>query len=527
MELHSVIGHTKMNNGDGGSRRQTPDGRVASAVVSPLAHHVDQGVRQLRPRIVLLTPYGGGNLGDASIQDAIIANLRLRLPNAQFSGITKSCDNFLDQHGVGAFPIQATVVRGYALTPGRLAEQRRREKESQACEPCRKRRGAWVGGLERALKSMPVIWRCLKIGAAIPQEIRHCIGGYRFLCKQDLLIVSGGGQLSEQCGGAWGHPFALFKWAVLARVARVPYVVASVGYGVERVGVGKVDLTASRVFLAAALRMARYRSYRDKSTREFATNLLRRAAEDTVVPDMAFSLLPSQLPPPASIRGIAQGRTVVAISPIAFAKPGRWPSENAALHDRYLREMAQILSQLLRRDYFLVIVYSSLFDDESIIPELLARLEDESKHRLADQLHIPTIDTWRDLVATLSDVDLLIASRLHSTILGFVSARPTIAISFDPKVDWLMEGLNQTEYLLQFRDFTSKDVIRALDRLQVRRDVVLHQIASYRRRILPVSAEQYDTLAELAIASARSSAQSARRDGQVLAEAQERADVDL
>src|SRR5215813_12015498 len=47
-----------------------------------------------RHRIALLTPYNGGNFGDAAIQDAMIANIRLRLPGAQFSGICLNCDNF-------------------------------------------------------------------------------------------------------------------------------------------------------------------------------------------------------------------------------------------------------------------------------------------------------------------------------------------------------------------------------------------------------------------------------------------------
>jgi polysaccharide pyruvyl transferase WcaK-like protein len=427
----------------------------------------------------------------------MIANIRLRLPDVQFSGISKSCENFLDRHGEDAFPIQAVSLRSYGLSPGRLAEQQRREQESHTGEPSQKQRGARAGALKTTLKSMPVLWQCLKMAAIIPQEIRHSIKGYRFLCRHDLLIVSGGGQLSDLHGGAWAHPFVLFKWAVLAGVARVPYAIASVGAH------GEAASTLSRVFLSTALRIALYRSYRDQKTREFATDLLQRVAADPVVPDLAFSLPPSELPPPASIRYIAQWRTVVAISPIAFAKPGRWPTEDRALHDRYLCEIAEVLSQLLRREYFVVIVYSSLFDDESVIPELLARLDDESKQRLAAQMHVPTIATWRDLVGTLRDVDLLIASRLHSTILGFVSGAPVIAVSFDPKVDWVMQDLGQTDYLLQIRDFTATDVIDRLDRLKLCKDVVLRQIASYRHRIASVFAQQYDTLAEFAAASSR------------------------
>jgi polysaccharide pyruvyl transferase WcaK-like protein len=468
---------------------------VSSAGLAPVAPAFKQAVKARRPRIALLTPYGGGNLGDAAIQDAMIANIRLRLPDVQFSGISKSCENFLDRHGEDAFPIQAVSLRSYGLSPGRLAEQRRREKDSHTGAPSQNDPGAWTGAIKTTLKSVPVLWQCLKVGVAIPQEIRHSIKGYRFLCTQDLLIVSGGGQLSDLHGGAWAHPFVLFKWAVLAGIARVPFAIASVGAH------GEFGSTLSRVFLSAALRSARYRSYRDQKTRELTTVLLQRVAADPVVPDLVFSMPRSQLPPPAGIRGIAQRRTVVAISPMAFAKPGRWPTEDRALHDRYLCEMAEVLSQLLRREYFLVIVYSSLFDDESVIPELLARLDDESKQRLAAQMHLPTIATWKDLVATLRDVDLLIASRLHSTILGFVSETPLIAVSFDPKVDWVMQDLGQTDYLLQIGDFTAKDVIDRLDRLMLCKNVVSRQIASYRHRIASVFAKQYDTLAEFATTS--------------------------
>ena len=336
---------------------------------------------------------------------------------------------------------------------------------------------------------MPILRQCLELGRRIFQEILHLIAGYRFIRAHDLLIVSGGGQLNEEWGGAWQHPYGLFKWAVLARVTGVPYVVASVG-------VGKLTSTVSRIFVSSALRMAEYRSYRDKHSKDIATGLLRHAARDPVVPDLAFSLPASVLPPPANIPAIANGRTAIAISLIAYGKPDWWCFQDSAVHERYVQEMTQVISELLRRGYFLLIVWSSLFDDQSVISELLGRLDDESKRKLTAQMHIPaTISTWKDLVATLRDADFLIASRLHSTILGFVSDTPAIAVSFDRKVDWVMEDLNQTNYLLQIRDFTSQDVIAALERLELRRDLVLHEIASYREQILPVFALQYDTLA--------------------------------
>jgi len=465
--------------------------------VARVPREASQGVSEPSPRITLLTPYTGGNLGDAAIQDAIIANLRFRLPDAQFSGISLNGDNFVDRHGTGSFPLCGSDGPFYRMYHGKLTDQP--GDGGSSARPSRgKRRISTL--IKHVLKRVPALWWRLKafysLGRRVCRELLHCAGGYRFLRKQDLLIVSGGGQLDEEWGGPWGHPFTLFKWAILARTAGVPYAIASVG-------ACKVTSRASRFFLSAALRVAQYRSYRETHSREIAARLLSRAAGDSVVPDMAFSLHHSVFPSPEGIRSISLGRTVVAISPIAYAKPGIWPCPNQALHERYLQQMTGVVARLLERGYVLVIVCSSLGDDERVIPELLERLDDQSAGLVARQMHLPKIRTWNDLVASLREVDFLIASRLHSTILGFVTQTPTIAISFDPKVDWVMEDLGQFDYLLQIRDFTAEDVIKALDRIELHRAAVREQIASYHHRVSSDFERQYDTLANFVKASRR------------------------
>jgi polysaccharide pyruvyl transferase WcaK-like protein len=480
---------------------QTEHDRQSDATTIPSNKTSPKGISreayQLSPRIALLTPYHGGNLGDAAIQDAMVANASRRLPQVRVSGICLNCDNFVERHGVAAFPLLAKDLAWYAMTRGILGE---RPKEGEKREASEKTGSASANKIRRALKRLPLLRLCLRVVAAIPREVRHCIKAYWFLRAQDLVIVSGGGQLNEQYGGAWGQPFALFKWAVLARMARVPFAIASVG-------VGELRSTASRLYVSAALRLACYRSYRDKATKDFAASLLPRAQTDPIVPDLAFSLTSLELPPMACGGRVARERPVVAISPIIYAKPGSWPIENAVIYNRYVEQLAQVMAQLLRRNYFLVMVWSSLVDDERAIADLLERLDQESKQRLALQLHIPTIRTWRDYVTALRNVDFLIASRLHSTILGFMSDTPTVAISFERKVTSVMEDVRQTDYLLQFGDFTSDDVLRALDRLQHSRYVVLEEISSYRNRMRPALALQYDRLAGIA-----AGAQSARSE---------------
>jgi polysaccharide pyruvyl transferase WcaK-like protein len=490
------VGLNRSDNMRTGEAHITIGAADVEGTADGVARNTFEDVERVALRIALLTPYSGNNLGDAAIQDAIIANIRPRFPNAAFSGISLNCANFLERHGTNAFPLHATNRPYCGMSDQeKLETTGSAERTPQGSDQGKVR----LMPIRNVLSRVPLLGWCLKKiylgGKVVWGEGRHAVEAYRFLRAHDLLVVSGGGQLDDEWGGPWGHPFALFKWSVLARIARIPC-------GIASVGVGKVTSIKSRWFLSAALRMARYRSYREKNTRKAAASLLPQAEADSVIPDLALSLRDSQLPEPAGLRSIAQGRMIVAVGPMAYAKPGSWPYKNRALYDRYLQEMSRVVMQLLEHGCFVVIVYSAL-SDRIVITELIERLPDEAKRKMTSQMYVPAIATWRDLVALLRDVDCLIASRLHSVIFGFLARKPTLAISFDPKVDWVMQDLGQTDYLLQIRDFSAEDVVRALRRLELRKHFVTEQIRSYQERTYSAAARQYDLLAGLALAHHR------------------------
>ncbi|MGB8322384.1 MAG: polysaccharide pyruvyl transferase family protein [Candidatus Acidiferrum sp.] len=467
--------------------------------ITPISSAVDPQALQPGPRIALITPYNGGNLGDAAIQDSMITNLRERLPAAHFLGITLNGDNFVKQHGMDAFPLLASGLASHQSAKSSLQPAAGDASEQSAASVNTANRKGPGNPIRRALRGIPGLVPLVKNVrarfAVYRDELAHALAGYRLLRSQDLLLLSGGGQLDEEYGGAWRLPFAYFKWITLARLARVPCAIASIG-------AGSIRLPASRRFISIALRLCAYRSYRETKSRAILANFFPQAANDLVVPDLAFSLPTAQLPPPSdSIRAMAHGRPVITLSPISYAKPGSWPTPNSALYDRYVQQLAQVLASLSRQGFFLVVVCSSLGDDESVIPDLLGRLDDQLKSSLDGQIHFPVVNTWRELVAVLRQSDYLIASRLHGTILGFVSQTPVVAISFDPKVDWVMEDVQQTDYLLHFRDFTADQVLQAIDRIRDSRNDVLARIVSYRQGVLAASASarQYDLLAQLAL----------------------------
>jgi polysaccharide pyruvyl transferase WcaK-like protein len=457
---------------------------------------IEMKTEQKSVRIALLTPYTGGNLGDASIQDAVIANLRRRLPTAEFSGISMNCDNFVRRHGISGFPLLGHL-RFDGLLPGEewqpssaRNDQHTRYAVQRKVSPIRNLRRLLgrIPGLRRSVGAARRAWTLL---SRMPRELEHSRAGYSFVRSHDVIVVSGGGQLTEEWGGPWQHPFNLFKWALLARIARVPCVVLGVG-------VGKLESVTSKIFVFAALHLACYRTYRNENTKRIVRRFLGCPATDAVVPDLAFSLQPCDLPPGSGLRKLARSRRIVAVSPIAYGKPRMWWFEDRDTYNHFVTEMAKLTSHLLKDDWFVIVVYSSLGDDESVIPEVLELIDDDAKNRMAAQLRIAEIKTWKDLVSTLRETDFLVASRLHSTILGMISGIPTIAISSGSKVDWVMEDIGQSDYLLKIRDFTAKDIIKCLSNLASKRNRIVGEINSYNHRALYVSQAQYDAVAEVA-----------------------------
>jgi polysaccharide pyruvyl transferase WcaK-like protein len=217
-----------------------------------------------------------------------------------------------------------------------------------------------------------------------------------------------------------------------------------------------------------------------------------------VIADLAFSIPASELPSSGMVRSISQGRKIIAISLIAYAKPGKWPRQDRAVYERYIGEIARLVSLLIAAGYFLVIVSSSLGDDDRVIPEILNLLDEDVKKKVPEQFYVPAIANWKDLAAALSESDVLIASRLHSVVLGFDTDTPSIAISFNPKVNCVMEDFGQTKYLFDIHQFRAENITEAVARIDKDRRQVIDQIQQRRRTLLPPSELQYDALAALA-----------------------------
>ena len=432
-------------------------------------------------RIALLTPYDGGNLGDGAIQEALIANFRRWDPNIQLCGITLNPARTSALHGIPCYLLAVTSRPHYHAT-------REPTPTSDCTYPSPPAGTSGIRSVYMRLRSMARFFpflKPLKVLVRTTDEILHLIRSYRLLRDIDVLVVAGGGQLDDEWGGCWGHPYALLKWTVLSRVAGSSVVFLSVGASL-------MDSLLTKLFLRVALSLACYRSYRDHESRQLALTIDPRA-DGPVIPDLAFSL------PLIRYESVARPdptRLRVGVSPIAYAQPGLWPTEDPLQYERYMIQLASFVASLLRRGVF-VTLFSSSCPDEQLFQDLRARVGPGLDHEALARLSSSDVTTVHGLLLLLHSVDFVVASRLHGLVLSFLASRPSIAISYDRKVRCLMDELRQADYCFDIQTFNSDDLFGALLGLQSNRHLIAPRLTATRRQYDRLLQPQYSLVVQL------------------------------
>jgi len=318
--------------------------------------------------------------------------------------------------------------------------------------------------------------------AVFRSEAAHLWRSWRALAELDLLIASGGGQIDEEWGGPWGHPYALYRWARLAAMRHVPFAVLSTGTGRITSGLG-------RGMVRGALRRAAYRSFRDDGSRRLALPAGARP-DDPVVPDLAFGLAVPPLradPEPAH-------RPVVGIAPIVFESPRHWPVKDPQAYGAYLRRLAGAIEALAAAGYAYRWLVSDL-SDQAAVTDARALLGPDA---LAAELSRPRVAAVGDLVDALANVHVLVASRLHAILLAYVVGTPAVGLSYDRKVDALMSDFEQSAFRLDIRTFTPEGVRDLVTRLVRERSDAVPRISAHASRAREAVDAQYARVLALA-----------------------------
>jgi polysaccharide pyruvyl transferase WcaK-like protein len=386
--------------------------------------------------IGLLDHMGYGNLGDAAIQEAVIANIRRRVPNARLVGFSFVPEDTMTRHDIPSYPIRwwYPTLQGRELDAG-----------DEINPPSR---------LKSAIKKLPLIYSFVKRLLDLGRELAFWVKSYRVLRNLDILIISGGGQLSELWHGPWSHPYTIFQFSVLAKLARKKLYFLNVG-------AGPLKRPLSRCFIRYALRFADYRSFRDDDSRELIRSI-GVTAETHVYPDPAYALEVGEHLRPASRGGL---KPVVGLNPFGFCDPRIWPRKDASAYQAYLEKLTRFSQWLLDQGYALRIFTTEMSVDRYAIDDLKARLLPRLAPGLASTIFGTPSESVKDLLQEMSEFDYIVTPKFHGIIFSHLLRKPVIALSYHKKMDVAMLAAGQEKFCTDVEHFDVSWLVAAFGRL--------------------------------------------------------------
>jgi polysaccharide pyruvyl transferase WcaK-like protein len=389
------------------------------------------GVTQANAKIGLLHHVGGGNLGDSATLEAVASNIRRRWPNAEIVAFSMNPDDTEMRHGIKSYPL-----RRICWSIGYEAAGTDATFKSKVNRLARKYRPVF-----NVLKAVGTVIR-LPIGML--RELSFLASSRRTIKSFDLLVISGGGQLTEK-DGPWGFPYTIFKWVVLARSAGASCIFLNVG-------AGPLNQPLSRFFARRALLAADYVSLRDDKSRTLVHEI-GFTGKSRVCPDSAYGLEVATTQSSACESG---SQSIVGFAPMPYPDPdpgGYLSEKNQLAYDAFMGKLAGFASWLTSRSYRLALFGTDIGVDPLAIKDLQSTLL--SNHgALPPQFAVDhSVESVRVLLATMSGMDYVVTCRFHGVIFAHLLNKPVLAIAHHPKVNELMADLGLSSYCVDIRNF--------------------------------------------------------------------------
>jgi polysaccharide pyruvyl transferase WcaK-like protein len=380
-------------------------------------------------KIGLLNHVGGGNLGDDATLDAVASNIKQRWPSVEIVAFSMNPDDTETRHGFMSHPIRRN---GWSIG----------YKPAGPESPLKRTMKA----LTRKYRRVFYLLRTTNAVVHLPSEVLHELSflasSRRKIKSFDLLVISGGGQLTEK-GGPWGFPYTIFKWVVLARSAGVRCMFLNVG-------AGPLTHPLAKFLVMRALLAADYVSLRDDESQALVYKI-GFTGESRVEPDNVYGLevAPTNGRPPE-----ARARPIVGFAPMPYPDWSEYPSEkDQAVYKELIRKLAIFASWLLSQSYALTIFGTDIGVDPLAFEDLQQALlshhgitsSQYSVNRSAKSVH--------DLLAAISGMDYVVTCRFHGVVFAHLLNKPVLAIAHHSKVTKAMTNLALSNYCVDIRDF--------------------------------------------------------------------------
>lgn len=415
-------------------------------------------------RIAVLGNYGNRNLGDEATLQSVLQFVHQRCPWVEVCALSEYPAETRRRHGIDAMPSAVDARDG-----------------DQAAEPTLpprppQREVSGLGGrLKARLKRLPVLFAALRAVVNTPRALREAAAYLRFsarcfvfLRRVDLLVVAGGGQLSDHFNGVWGFPLQLFSWCLLARCAGAQVAVL-------HVGAGPIGGAASRVLFRWTLGLATYRSYRDERSRSLVEGIGVRDA-GPVGPDLVFGWEPTleSRPEPAVLP-----RRTVGLNVYPYRDWRYSPVYDPSAYATYVERIAELALWLLEQGYRVRLFPTQLRADVRVIADVLGTLKSRLATEMQERLEVASIAAVEDVANEIRHCDVIVATRFHAIVVAMLLGKPVLALCPEPKMSDLMVAMGQAAYSLPLDTLDVSGTIARFVELEANHERVAAELADH------------------------------------------------
>jgi polysaccharide pyruvyl transferase CsaB len=241
------------------------------------------------------------------------------------------------------------------------------------------------------------------------------------------LFISGGGSLLQDVTSL--KSLLYYLWVIrMARTRRKPVMIYAQGMGPLR-------RPAARILTGRVLQRANFITVRDEASKALLQRIGVSKPEIEVTADPAFCLDPMD---GTADRILAQAGLDSGSRPIIVALRS-WPGLSSKV-------VGQALSQLAQATGSPVLAVALHHPDDLVFSQAVAA-ESAGQVQVVQQALQPG-----ELIGLMGAARMVVAMRLHALIFGAMATSPLLALSYDPKVDALMNRLGLAGNLIGATD---------------------------------------------------------------------------
>jgi polysaccharide pyruvyl transferase WcaK-like protein len=421
-------------------------------------------------KIGLLDHVGGGNLGDEATLDAVADNIKRRWPNAKIVAFSMNPDDTETRHGIMSLPIRR---KGWSIGYKPAGTEATFKKTVKALTRN-------YGAVFYLLKAINAV---VRLPGEMFRELSFLASSRRSIKSFDLLIISGGGQLTEK-DGPWGFPYTIFKWVVLARSAGVRCMFLNLG-------AGPLTHLLTKFFVTRALLAADYVSLRDDKSRALVYDI-GFTGESRVYPDNVYGLEVARTNG-SPLEGCAQ--PIVGFAPMPYPDSRGYGAENGQIiYAEFIRKLAIFASWLVGQSYALTMFGTDIGVDPLAIEDLQMALLRHHGVTSSQYSVNPPVKSAHDLLATMSGMDYVVTCRFHGVVFAHLLNKPVLAIAHHPKVMDLMTDLELSSYCVDIRNFDPKLLVERFASMVTNAEEIKSRMAASLTRNRQRLRSQFDEL---------------------------------